>query len=97
MDFSLSSFNDGRNFTPDQILTKLDNDTSKYMSEYPSGAPIMIYNSATNQNIVGSGNSVLGIMHSMTIPYVKKMLGHLFKDGITLLFLHIHGQQEKMM
>jgi hypothetical protein len=61
LDYSLTSFNDGRNMIkPDQIRTTLDNATIKYMSEYPSGAPIMIYNSATHQNIVGSGNSVLG-------------------------------------
>jgi hypothetical protein len=61
LDYSLTSFNDGRNIiTPDKIKTLLDNDTIKYMSEYPSGAPVMIYNGATNQSVVGTGNSVLG-------------------------------------
>jgi hypothetical protein len=61
LDYSLTSFNDGRNMIkPNQIRTLLGNDTIKYMSEYPSGAPVMIYNSATHQNIIGSGNSVLG-------------------------------------
>jgi hypothetical protein len=61
LDYSLTSFNDGRNIiTPNQIKTLLGNDTIKYMSEYPSGTPVMIYNAATNQKVVGSGNSVLG-------------------------------------
>ncbi len=61
LDYSLTSFNDGRNImTPSQIKTLLGNDTIKYMSEYPSGAPVMIYNAATNQNVIGTGNSVLG-------------------------------------
>jgi hypothetical protein len=60
LDYSLASFNDGRNImTPSQIKTLLGNDTIKYISEYPSGAPVMIYNAATNQNVVGTGNSVL--------------------------------------
>ena len=61
LDYSLTSFNDGRNsLTPDEIKNKLSNDTIKYMSEYPSGSPVMIYNGATNQKVVGAGNSVLG-------------------------------------
>ena len=61
LDYSLTSFNDGRNImTPDQIRTMLGNDTIKYMLDYPSGSPVMIYNAATNQNVVGTGNSVLG-------------------------------------
>ncbi len=61
LDYSLTSFNDGRNIiTPNQIKSTLDNDTIKYMSEYPSGAPVMIYNAATNQSVIGTGNSVLG-------------------------------------
>jgi hypothetical protein len=61
LDYSLTSFNDGRNsITPNEIKTKLSNDTIKYMSEYPSGSPVMIYNGANNQKVVGAGNSVLG-------------------------------------
>ncbi len=61
LDYSLTSFNDGRNsITPNEIKTKLSNDTIKYMSEYPSGSPVMIYNGATNQKVVGAGNSELG-------------------------------------
>ena len=61
LDYSLSNFNDGRNMVPpNEILTLFGNNTTKYMSEYPSGNPVMVYNSASNQNVVGSGNSVLG-------------------------------------
>jgi hypothetical protein len=61
LDYSLTSFNDERNsITPDKIKTQLDNDTIEYMKEYPSGSPIMIYNGATNQKVVGTGNSELG-------------------------------------
>lgn len=61
LDYSLTSINDGRNnITPDQIQTELSNFTKEYMLEYPSGSPVMIYNGATNQNVVGTGNSVLG-------------------------------------
>jgi hypothetical protein len=61
LDYSLTSFNDGRNdITPNQIKTELDNNTNEYMLEYPSGSPVMIYNGASNQNVVGTGNSVLG-------------------------------------
>ncbi len=60
LDYSLTSFNDGRNsITPDEIKL-LDNNTIEYMKEYPSGSPIMIYNGASNQKVVGTGNSVLG-------------------------------------
>lgn len=60
LDFSLSKFNDGRNSVPpNQIATNFGNETVQYMSEYPSGSPVMVYNGATNQNIVGAGNSVL--------------------------------------
>jgi len=61
LDYSLTSFNDGRNsLTPNQIKTLLNNDTIKYMTDYPSGSPVMIYNGANNQTVVGAGNSVLG-------------------------------------
>lgn len=61
LDYSLSKFNDGRNSVPpSEILSLFGNNTTKYMSEYPSGNPVMVYNSATNQTVVGSGNSVLG-------------------------------------
>jgi hypothetical protein len=61
LDYSLTSFNDGRNsITPNEIKTKLSNDTIKYMSEYPSGSPVMIYTGATNQKVLGAGNSELG-------------------------------------
>ena len=61
LDYSLTSFNDGRNtITPNEIKTLLDNNTVEYMTEYPSGSPIMIYNGATNQKVVGASNSVLG-------------------------------------
>jgi hypothetical protein len=61
LDYSLTSFNDGRNtITPNEIKTLLDNNTLEYMTEYPSGSPIMIYNGATNQKVVGASNSVLG-------------------------------------
>ncbi|MFY9637340.1 MAG: hypothetical protein WAK14_00885 [Methanobacterium sp.] len=61
LDYYLTSFNDGRNsITPNEIKTKLSNDTIKYMSEYPSGSPVMIYNEATNHKVVGAGNSELG-------------------------------------
>ncbi len=60
LDFSLSKFNDGRNsVSPSKILSYFGNDTAKYMSEYPSGAPVMVYNSGTNQKVIGSGSSVL--------------------------------------
>lgn len=60
LDFALSSFNDGRNsVSPDKISSYFGNDTVKYMSEYPSGSPVMVYNRATNQKVIGSGNSVL--------------------------------------
>jgi hypothetical protein len=61
LDYSLSNFNDGRNnVTPNEILNLFGNNTTKYMSEYPAGNPIMVYNGAANQNVVGSGTSVLG-------------------------------------
>ncbi|MGB8232669.1 MAG: hypothetical protein WCE60_01630 [Methanobacterium sp.] len=61
LDYYLTSFNDGRNsITPNEIKTKLSNDTIKYMSEYPSGSPVMIYNGAINHKVVGAGNSELG-------------------------------------
>jgi hypothetical protein len=61
LDYSLSKFNDGRNSVPpSEILSLFGNNTTKYMSEYPSGNPVMVYNSATNQTVIGSGNSQLG-------------------------------------
>jgi hypothetical protein len=61
IDYSLSKFNDGRNtVTPSEIPSLFDANTTKYMLEYPSGAPVMVYNAATNQTIVGSGSSSLG-------------------------------------
>lgn len=61
MDYSLSKFNDGRNnVLPNEILSLFGNNTTQYMADYPSGAPVMVFNSATNQTVVGSGNSVLG-------------------------------------
>ncbi|WP_231551345.1 hypothetical protein [Methanobacterium sp. SMA-27] len=61
LDFSLSKFNDGRNsVSPSKISSYFGNDTVKYMSEYPSGAPVMVYNGGTNQNIVGSGADTVG-------------------------------------
>jgi hypothetical protein len=60
LDFSLSSFSDGRNSVPpSKIVSFFGNDTVKYMSDYPSGAPVMVYNGATNQNVIASANSVL--------------------------------------
>ena len=63
LDYSLSNFNDGRNtVTPNEILTLFGNNTTKYMSEYPSGNPVMVYNSATNQNVVGIRQQCLRIL-----------------------------------
>jgi hypothetical protein len=60
LDFSISTFNDGRNTVPpSKILSYFGNDTLKYMSEYPSGSPVMVYNGATNQKIAGTGSSML--------------------------------------
>ena len=60
LDYYLTSFNDGRNsVNPNEISTLFGNDTVKYMSEYPSGSPVMVYNAATNQKVVGSSYSVL--------------------------------------
>lgn len=61
LDFSLSSFSDGRNSVPpSKIASYFGDDVLKYMSEYPSGAPVMVYNGATNQNVVGNGADTLG-------------------------------------
>ncbi|MDD3985849.1 MAG: hypothetical protein PHY59_08275 [Methanobacterium sp.] len=60
LDFSLSKFNDGRNSVPpSKILNYFGNDIMKYMIQYPSDTPVMVYNSATNQEVIGSGSSVL--------------------------------------
>ena len=61
LDFSLSKFSDGRNSVPpDKIASDFGNSTVQYMSEYPSGDPVMVYNAATTQNVVGSGQDTLG-------------------------------------
>ncbi len=61
LDYSLSKFSDGRNsVTPNQIANDFGNYTVQYMSEYPSGSPVMVYNAATNQTVVGSGQDTLG-------------------------------------
>ena len=61
INYALANFNDGRNTVPPSEITSLFGiNTTQYMSEYPSGAPVMVYNAATNQTVVGSGNSVLG-------------------------------------
>lgn len=60
LDFSLSSFSDGRNsIPPSEIVRFFGNDTVKYMSDYPSGSPVIVYNGASSQNVIGSANSVL--------------------------------------
>jgi hypothetical protein len=61
LDYSLAKFNDGRNAVPpNQILSLFGNETVKYMAQYPSGDPVMVYNAATKQEVIGSGSSVLG-------------------------------------
>ena len=61
LDFSLSNFSDGRNSVmPDKIANDFGNYTVQYMSEYPSGSPVMVYNAATTKNVVGSGQDTLG-------------------------------------
>ncbi|UTB31629.1 MAG: hypothetical protein NKF70_08785 [Methanobacterium sp. ERen5] len=61
IDYSLAKFNDGRNTVPpSEILSLFGENTTKYIAGYPSGSPVMVYNAATNQTVVGSGNSVLG-------------------------------------
>lgn len=61
IDYSLAKFNDGRNTVPPSEINSLfGSNTTKYMLEYPSGAPVMVYNAATNQKVVGSGDDVLG-------------------------------------
>lgn len=61
LDFSLSKFSDGRNSVPpSKIASTFGDEVVKYMSDYPSGAPVMVYNAATKQNVVGSGADTLG-------------------------------------
>jgi hypothetical protein len=60
LDYSLTYFNDGRNLVPpDEILNFFGTDTITYMENYPSGSPVMVYNSSTKEDVAGTSASVL--------------------------------------
>lgn len=60
LDYSLTYFNDGRNLVqPSDIEKFFGTDSVTYMGNYPSGSPVMVYNSAKNQNTAGTSSSVL--------------------------------------
>ncbi len=81
IDYSLSKFNDGRNTVPpNEILTLFGNNTTSYMKGYPSGSPVMVYNNASNQDVVGSGNSVLGY-YAEYDNTLREVNARVFVDG----------------
>ncbi len=60
LDYSLTYFSDGRNLVPPNEIQKFfGNDTITYMKNYPSGTPVMVYNSAKNDNVAGTSSSIL--------------------------------------
>ncbi|MTK64064.1 MAG: hypothetical protein F8N15_05990 [Methanobacterium sp.] len=81
IDYSLAKFNDGRNtVTPSEIASLFGENTTKYMAGYPSGSPVMVYNGATNQTVVGSGNSVLGY-YAEYDNSLREVNARVFVDG----------------
>ena len=60
VDYALSNFSDGRNtVTPDEISTFFSTSVLSYMENYPSNAPVLVYSTSSNQNVSGTGSSVL--------------------------------------
>ena len=60
VDYALGSFSDGRNMvTPDNISTFFGASVLSYMESYPSYAPVLVYSASGNQNVSGTGSSVL--------------------------------------
>ena len=61
IDYALGNFSDGRNIvTPDEIKTFFGASVLSYMENYPSYAPVLVYSTSSNQNVSGTGSSVLG-------------------------------------
>ncbi len=61
VDYSLAAFNDGRNDVPsNEIVSDFGTGVLNYMSEYPSGDPVMVYEGFDDPKIVGTGSSVVG-------------------------------------
>ncbi len=61
IDYALGNFNDGRNIVvPSKIETFFGDDIINYMKNYPSYSPVLVYSTSTNQNVSGTGSSVLG-------------------------------------
>ena len=61
LDYAISKFNDGRNLvTPENIESFFGSDVLNYMEEYPSGLPILVYNSSVTQKVIGTGADTVG-------------------------------------
>ncbi len=61
VDYSLSAFNDGRNIvSSNEIASDFGSGVLNYMSDYPSGDPVMVYEGSDDPTIVGTGSSVVG-------------------------------------
>lgn len=60
VDYALSNFSDDRNtVTPEEINTFFGASVTSYMENYPSKAPVLVYSTSNNQNVSGTGSSVL--------------------------------------
>jgi hypothetical protein len=61
LDYAIAGFNDGRNLiTPEDITTFFGSNVLTYMENYPSGRPILVYAASTTQQVIGTGDDVVG-------------------------------------
>lgn len=61
IDYAISKFNDGRNLvTPENIEQFFGGNVLDYMENYPSGLPVLVYNSSVTSKVIGTGDSTVG-------------------------------------